>query len=338
MTPGRRDPDPGAARAPYRAASAAVLADRMAAALVHHEPGWRLPRLTALARRYCVSTAEVGAAIDELAARHLVRRLPDGQVYRASPAEYWVPLAGVPGLRSHVDPMGGQLVCKSRQSSRRRPPEDIGRSLGLAPGDSVVTVRCLWTVGGEPGALSTSFLAEPFAAALGELPAATNGADGGPNGEASDEAAEFGASEFGAGRESGPSQPDGTALAAGPPPDGPRLEAAFRGGDREPPPGNFLFPWSLEAAATARPQAVQLEMSLPPPSAARSLRVAAGEPVATVTVSFAYPAAGSLAALTTAMMRAELFRFVLAVPGKITTSSAEGSPSTWTHAGQGWEP
>src|SRR5690348_18312920 len=98
-----------------RPAAAAVLADRLAAALVHHEPGWRLPRLTALARRYCVSAAEVGAAVDELAARHLVRRLPDGQVYRASPAEYWVPLAGVPGLESHVDPMGGQLVCKHRQ-------------------------------------------------------------------------------------------------------------------------------------------------------------------------------------------------------------------------------
>ena len=66
-----------------RPAAAAVLADRLAAALVHHEPGWRLPRLTALARRYSVSSAEIDAAIDELAARHLVRRLPDGQVYRA---------------------------------------------------------------------------------------------------------------------------------------------------------------------------------------------------------------------------------------------------------------
>src|SRR5262245_13366612 len=82
-----------------------------AAVLVHHEPGWRLPRLTALARRYSVSSAEIDAAIEELAARHLVRRLPDGQVYRASPAEYWVPLEGVFGLVSRVDPMGGHLAC-----------------------------------------------------------------------------------------------------------------------------------------------------------------------------------------------------------------------------------
>ena len=52
------------------APAAAVLADRLAAALVHHEPGWRLPRLTALARRYSVSSSEIDAAIDELAARH----------------------------------------------------------------------------------------------------------------------------------------------------------------------------------------------------------------------------------------------------------------------------
>src|SRR5438874_1498910 len=35
-----------------RPAAAAVLADRLAAALVHHEPGWRLPRLGALAASY----------------------------------------------------------------------------------------------------------------------------------------------------------------------------------------------------------------------------------------------------------------------------------------------
>jgi hypothetical protein len=58
---GRRPPEP------LRPAIA-VLADRIAAALVHHEPGWRLPRHTALARRYNVSTAEIDAAVTELTA------------------------------------------------------------------------------------------------------------------------------------------------------------------------------------------------------------------------------------------------------------------------------
>jgi len=59
---------------------AGVLADRLAATLVHHEPGWRLPRPSALARRYNVRPAQVEQAVRELAARHLIRQLPDGQL------------------------------------------------------------------------------------------------------------------------------------------------------------------------------------------------------------------------------------------------------------------
>jgi DNA-binding GntR family transcriptional regulator len=151
-----------------------VLADRIAAALLHHEPGWRLPRHTALARRYNVSAAEVDAAIDELTDRHLLRRLPDGQVYRASPAEYWLAIEGMSGLTSHVDPMGGELAAKTRHVSRRRAPEDIGRVLGLAPGDTVLVIRCLWTVGGEPGAFSGTYLPERLAGLLPEFAAASS--------------------------------------------------------------------------------------------------------------------------------------------------------------------
>ena len=71
--PGRDGPGP-----PVPAAG--VLADRMAAALVHREPGWKLPRRSALARRYNVSLTEIDAALDDLARRSLVRRLPDGQL------------------------------------------------------------------------------------------------------------------------------------------------------------------------------------------------------------------------------------------------------------------
>jgi len=138
--------------------AAGVLADRIAAALVHHEPGWRLPRHTALARRYHVSTAEIGAAVDELAARHLIRRLPDGQLYRASPAEYLIPLEGVRGLVSHVDPMGGELTCRSRQVSWRRVPEDIGPALRIPPSELVCVIRLVWTANGEPAALAATYL------------------------------------------------------------------------------------------------------------------------------------------------------------------------------------
>jgi DNA-binding GntR family transcriptional regulator len=287
--------DEGRAAPRRRPAAAAVLADRLAAALVHHEPGWRLPRLTALARRYSVSSAEIDAAIDELAARHLVRRLPDGQVYRASPAEYWVPLEGVFGLVSRVDPMGGQLACTSRHTTVRRPPEDIGRSLGVAPGEPVLSVRCVWTVGGEPGALAASYLPERVAAELGMIPAGKPGED---------------------------------EVAAGPQ----ELSGV-------PSPLSFPLPWGSAGAESPRPGAVQIEMGLPPPSAARTLRLSAGEPVATVTVSFVMPVTGAPVALTMAMLRPELFRIVVEAAPQHPAGEGGGSlASTWTHTADGWEP
>ncbi len=135
-----------------------VLADRLAAALVHHEPGWRLPRHSALARRYNVSAAEIDAAVEELVGRHLVRRLADGQLYRASPAEYVIGLEGVPGLVSHVDAMGGEFSCRSRQVAWRLPPEDISWALRIPSGQQVCVVRFLWTAGGEPAALCTTYV------------------------------------------------------------------------------------------------------------------------------------------------------------------------------------
>jgi DNA-binding GntR family transcriptional regulator len=170
-------PAAGAGGARVTRPAVSVLADRLAAALVHHEPGWRLPRHSALARRYSVSTTEIDAAVDELVTRHLVRRLADGQLYRASPAEYIIGLEGVQGLVSRVDAMGGQLVCRSRQVSWRQPPEDISWALRVPTASAVCVVRFLWTAGGEPAAFCTTYLpgdiAGPQDTAAGQgLPAA----------------------------------------------------------------------------------------------------------------------------------------------------------------------
>jgi DNA-binding GntR family transcriptional regulator len=268
-----------------------------------------------MARRFNVSAAEVDAAIDELIARHLLRRLPDGQVYRASPAEYRVPLEGLSGLASDVDPMGGQLVCKSRQVSRRRPPEDIGRSLGLAAGEPVLAIRCLWTVGGEPGALSASYLPEQLSRSLPDLgappfaPPPAGPDDRSPAGApAADAAPGEGGSPPEAAPAAGESAPDDGSAGDGP-----------------------------SAAVTGRARAVQIELAPPPPSVSRSLRLSAGELVATVTVSFEDPAAHRPVAITTAMLRPELFRIVIqatATPGGRT----DGFASFWTHVAAGWEP
>src|SRR6266536_2287281 len=146
---------------PVRAST--VLADRMAAALVHREPGWRLPRRTALARRYNVSLTEIDAALADLARRFLVRRLPDGQLYRASPADYWIPLEGAIGLGTRLDPMGGTIVCQTRHVSTREAPQDVAWALHLPGGAPIRVVRCVWVSEGDPAAVSTAYLSGPLA-------------------------------------------------------------------------------------------------------------------------------------------------------------------------------
>ena len=87
----------------------------------------------------------------------------------------------------------------------------------------------------------------------------------------------------------------------------------------------------------ARPRAVQIELAPPPPSVSRSLRLAAGELVATVTVSFEDPAAHRPVAITTAMLRPELFRIVIQATAA-PDGPTDGFASVWTDAATGWEP
>jgi DNA-binding GntR family transcriptional regulator len=135
-----------------------VLADRMAAALVHREPGWRLPRRSALARRYNVSLTEIDSALNDLARRFLVRRLPDGQMYRTSPADYWIPVEGAAGLGTRLDPMGSEIACQTRHVSRREAPQDVAWALRLPPGMPIHVIRCVWVSEGDPAAVSTAYL------------------------------------------------------------------------------------------------------------------------------------------------------------------------------------
>jgi DNA-binding GntR family transcriptional regulator len=266
-----------------------VLADRIAAALVHHEPGWRLPRHTALARRHGVSTAEVDLALEELAARHLIRRLPDGQLYRLSPAEYLIPLEGVPGLGTRADPMGGQIVCRSRQASLSKVPEDIGWALRLPAAELVGVVRTQWTACGEPAAFSTTYL-------LRDIAAPFLGA-----GEGSDTAVSM------------------TLLPI------PVPAAA---------PGE-----TGDVTAIGTPGSVHLEMQPPPPSLARRLRLAAGQPAALVTTRFDDPERRRPVALTIAVLRPDLFRIVVQAAGRpLPDSGAGSSGGAWAYATGDQEP
>ena len=236
------------AAVPAQRAASGVLADRMAAALVHREPGWQLPRRSALARRYNVSMAEIDAAIGELTRRSLIRRLPDGQLYRASPAEYLIPLEGVGGLSTRLDPMGGEISCTARHVSLRAAPQDVAWALGVAGAIPVRIIRCAWAVGADPVAISTAYV--PGSAVDGDA--------------------------------SGPDAFD--AILHAPP---------------------------AVASGVVRARALDLELTPPQPSVARSLRLLPGQPAVSVTIRFDDRAAGTPAGLTVVTLKPHYFRVVI---------------------------
>jgi DNA-binding GntR family transcriptional regulator len=235
------------AAVPAQRAVSGVLADRMAAALVHREPGWQLPRRSALARRYNVSMAEIDAAIGELTRRSLIRRLPDGQLYRASPAEYLIPLEGVGGLTTRLDPMGGEISRTARHVSLRAAPQDVAWSLGVAGANPVRIIRCAWAAGAEPVAISTAYVP-------GDV------GDGG-------------------------AEPD-----------------AFEAILHAPP---------AVASGAVRARAVDLELTPPQPSVARSLRLPPGQPAISVTIRFDDRVADIPAGLTVVTLKPHYFRVVI---------------------------
>jgi hypothetical protein len=268
-----------------------VLADRIAAALVHREPGWRLPRRSALARRYNVSIAEIDAAISELTDQSLIRQLPDGQLYRASPAEYLIPVEGIGGLTTRLDPMGGDVACRARHVSQRGAPQDVASALGLAGDSPVRVIRCVWTAGANPVAISTAYVPEAIADAiprqamasfeemLHPVPGARPPAD--PD---------------------GPDGPDG-----GPYGSGEADDLAF-----QPPEGAeaSVGPMDQISRATSA-RAVDIELSPPQPAVARSLRLMPGQPAFSVTIRFDDPAADTPVGLTVVILKPEFFRVVI---------------------------
>ena len=260
--------EPGRRADGAEGSAAGVLANRMAAALVHREPGWKLPRRSALARRFNVSVAEIDVAVEELSRRSLLRKLPDGQLYRASPAEYQIPIEGLAGLSTTVDPMGSAIVCQAKHVSRRPAPQDICWAMGLTPGTQVRVIRCLWTSGGFPVAMSTAYL---------------------PQSPGSREKA---------GRVSVPPDEDGES----------GWVPAFDEVLSAPPAGHedgILDNAGTEVAA-GRPAALNVELCPPQPSIARGLRLAPGQSAITVTIRF--DRSSVPVALTVVMLRPDYFK------------------------------
>jgi DNA-binding GntR family transcriptional regulator len=148
-----------------------TLVARLAKAFGGHEPGWRLPRRSDLARRYHVTMAEIDAAITALADRCVVRETADGHACLASPADFLLTLDQLPCLGSRIDPMGAPLECARRTTVHRTVPEEITRALGMPRGAAVHTVQTSWSTAGKPSAVATTYVPGRLTAQL--MPALT---------------------------------------------------------------------------------------------------------------------------------------------------------------------
>lgn len=142
-----------------------MLADRLAVFVASHEPGWRVPQRSMLARRFGASEVEIDYAVGQLVANQLVRVLPDGRLYRSGPADYLIGLEGLPGPSSYIDPMGAVISCSLRHVSWRRLPDEVGLMLGLPPAAGAAVIRCQWTANGRRAALTTTYLPAPVGSA-----------------------------------------------------------------------------------------------------------------------------------------------------------------------------
>lgn len=239
-----------------------------------------------------MTTRQVAAAIDELAARHLIRILPDGQARRISPAEYLLDLAGQHGLAARAEPVHGTLACKSQSIAWHSVRADIAKVLGIAPGEPACILQMLWTVSGSPAAATTTYLAEQMAKPL--VTAMEN-------------------AELEAFRTILPMTPTSSAVnsARADEPDGsnPQLSAS-QGGTPNCPDGTAGAP-DVFLTETLVPSSLHIEMQQPPPWAAKALRLSASDSAIGISVSYTDAATGKPGALTVAVLRPGEFRVVV---------------------------
>jgi DNA-binding GntR family transcriptional regulator len=148
-----------------------ILACRIAGSLVHHEPGWRMPRFSVLARHFGVSQEQVAEAVEQLANRRLVRRRPDGYFGRLTPAEYHIPLSARACLRTAVVPVSGALTCRARAVGTQWLRDDVAWVLGATAGEAGCVLKLQYALDDEPAALSMTYMTAAFRPLLDKLAA-----------------------------------------------------------------------------------------------------------------------------------------------------------------------
>jgi hypothetical protein len=78
------------------------------------------------------------------------------------------------------------------------------------------------------------------------------------------------------------------------------------------------IPAAIPGAQAASARAVDLELSPPQPSVARSLRLVPGQPAISVTIRFDDPATAAPVGLTVVILKPDQFRVVVEMGGPLT--------------------
>jgi Bacterial regulatory proteins, gntR family len=128
-----------------------------------------MPRFSVLARHFGVSQERVAEAVNQLAARGLVRREPDGRFSRSSPAEYHIPLSAGACLQTSIVPVSGALTCRAKTVGREKLRDDVAWALSATAGEAGCVLKAQYADGDELAALSATYVTVVFRPLLDKL-------------------------------------------------------------------------------------------------------------------------------------------------------------------------
>lgn len=135
-----------------------ALADQMASALIHQDPGARVLSENELSRLHTVSRLTARAALQELERRHLVRRIRGSGTFVARRVEYHISADMPPSFQATVRRSGGLPLMRLVDSTIVLPPGEVRSALELGPAARTLRLTRLGLVDGLLASHTTTWL------------------------------------------------------------------------------------------------------------------------------------------------------------------------------------
>jgi GntR family transcriptional regulator len=148
---------------------AVVLADSLHQMLGQLPPGSRAPSEHELAQRHGVNRLTARAVLQELEARHVVRRRQGAPTYVVRRYDYLVSASLPPSWTTAVREAGGEPVNATESIEVVPASEDVAHGLGLTVNDPVILLRRLRFVDGLLAGAADSWLPADLVPGLPEV-------------------------------------------------------------------------------------------------------------------------------------------------------------------------